>query len=56
MVVIALLVSLSCGMMCTHIAMRKNLNAKLHSVLGVVFGPAGLLYSLLIPKNNAANC
>jgi uncharacterized membrane protein YeaQ/YmgE (transglycosylase-associated protein family) len=54
MLVIALLVSLICGMACSHIAERKNLNGKLHSILGVVFGPIGLVYSLLAPRKNSA--
>lgn len=54
MLVIALLVSLVCGMACSHIAERKHLNGKLHSILGVVFGPIGLVYSLLAPRKNSA--
>lgn len=52
MLMIALLVSLVCGMACSHIAERKHLNGKLHSILGVVFGPIGLFYSLLAPRKN----
>lgn len=50
MLVLALLVSLACGMIGSRIALHKNLNVKLHSVLGVVFGPIGVLYSVLMPS------
>lgn len=52
--IIMLLISLGCGLLCSHIALRKNLNAKLHSILGVVFGPLGLLYSVLIPSKKVS--
>ncbi len=54
MLVIALVVSLACGILSSQIAERKNLNVKLHSVLGVVFGPIGLLYSLLAPAKSVS--
>ncbi|MEP2948230.1 MAG: hypothetical protein ABJN11_07455 [Lentilitoribacter sp.] len=50
MLVLALLVSLACGMIGSRIALHKNLNVKFHSVLGVVFGPIGVLYSALMPS------
>lgn len=50
MLVLALFVSLACGMIGSRIALHKNLNVKLHSVLGVVFGPFGVLYSALMPS------
>lgn len=54
MLVIALLVSLACGLLCSRVAEHKNLNVKLHSVLGIVFGPIGLLYSLMTPGKKVA--
>lgn len=50
MLVLALLVSLACGMIGSRIALHKNLDVKLHSVLGVVFGPFGVLFSALMPS------
>ncbi len=50
MLVLALLVSLACGMIGSRIALHKNLDVKLHSVLGVVFGPFGVLFSALVPS------
>ena len=54
MLVIALLVSLACGMLGSRIAEHKHLNVKLHSVLGVIFGPIGLLFSLMMPGKKVA--
>lgn len=54
MLVVALVVSLACGILSSQIAEHKNLNVKLHSILGVVFGPIGLLYSLLAPSKKPA--
>ena len=47
---LSLLLSLFCGYSCSQIALRKGLNIRLHSFLGVLLGPIGLVISLIMPS------